>query len=126
MKNISKSIVTLVAIGAVALPASAPAADAVKTTVVGEFDSGHNPKGKVKSSKTNCIKGRSVTLYREDDQQPNDQLVGTKKTDSGGKWKFDPNILFSNTNYYAVAAKKTLENGTVCKAATSNKFKFTD
>jgi hypothetical protein len=71
--------------------------------------SGSTLKGKVKSRKRSCIKGRRVVVYR------GHRAIGRTKTNKRGKWHKSVGRAGS---YHAVAKKKK-HHSTVCKRARS-------
>src|SRR5438093_395681 len=78
--------------------------------------------GHVSSSRSSCVKGRTVKLYR--DRKGPDFVVGTTLTNSNGHWKVpDPG---AKGRFYAQAARRQMQKGNdtiVCKAATSPTIK---
>jgi hypothetical protein len=95
---------------AAALTAS-PAAASYGTTVVISLKT---PAfhGKLKSSRSSCVGGRTVKLFRQ--KAGPDRLLGTDGSNAKGKWAIPIGRLRSGASYYAKATAKGS-----CRAAKS-------
>lgn len=80
------TVLCLAAVAAMLAPAGAAAAIKVKSTVTITSGEGAKFTGKVSSAKKKCRSGRTVKLFREEDDGSGDELVGTAKTNKSGNW----------------------------------------
>lgn len=68
--------------------------------------------GKLKSGRSSCVGGRTVKLFRK--KAGPDPLLGTDRSNAGGKWAIPIGRLRSGVSYYATATAKGS-----CRAAKS-------
>ena len=103
---------------------SALAAHKFRTRVTIHFVEGTTPygadkfKGKVKSKKAKCERRRKVTVKRV--QPGPDQVIGVDRSDGSGRWKVVVAGSAPSGQYFAVAKKRTLKSGAVCKKGKSD------
>lgn len=76
-------------------------------------------KGMVKSDAHPCEANRLVVVYRIENGVR--KVVGSDKTDSGGKWQVEVNITFANQPHFAIAKRKETDKVT-CQQAKSPEF----
>jgi hypothetical protein len=123
MRKLLIAVASVVAFAALGLGVAAAHDNSSKTKVTiayhlgpAPYYEGTNFHGKVKSHHHKCIKHRKVTVKRK--KSGNDQKIGSDKSNNKGKWKVLTGPVPSG-KYYAVAKKKTLGNGHVCKKGKS-------
>lgn len=122
-------VVICLAIGIVAIPATAVAAQTQFPTFFTKFklersSSSSEFKGQIDSSKSKCVKGRKIKLIRK--HNGNTKTLGDDKTNSKGK--FDVKLSTGKPNngkYYAKAKKKKFDNDEkTCLSVTSGTIKI--
>lgn len=104
------TVLCVVALGAMAVPAGVTAATKVKSTVTIASGEGAKFTGKVSSAKKRCRAGRTVKLFREEDSGEGDELVGTAKTNKAGTWTMDGSF-FAGVYFARVIATIVYVNG---------------
>jgi basic membrane lipoprotein Med (substrate-binding protein (PBP1-ABC) superfamily) len=111
------AVIACLAIGAV----GASGADSTKTKVTIHFNGGSGDYGKfygrVKSKKAACERHRKVVVKRK--QPGKDAKYGSTFSDNDGRWEISATSPVTPGKYYAVAKKKVLNNGHVCKKGRS-------
>lgn len=88
MKKLSIALVVALLCGAVAMVSTAGARGKAATTVTIKYN-GDGFQGKVKSSRTRCVKNRTVKVYKQkgSSQDPStDKKLLKETTDSDGSW----------------------------------------
>ena len=125
----TKLIAALAAVALLALVATTAWAATTKyPTIFTEFklktsSSGGKFKGQIDSTKSKCVNGRQVKLFRK--HNGNQKKLGSDKTDSKGKFSIDISGKLKNGSYYSKVSKKDFDNGKkVCEDVTSGKIKI--
>jgi hypothetical protein len=111
---IGSAIAALTLMGAGSAVAEAPEKSDVTIS-----ENNFNFKGKVTSESHACEARRVVSVYRIHDG--NTIEVGTDKTDTGGSYKFDVNVVNGGDKHFAVAHKKETDKVT-CGESKSEKI----
>jgi hypothetical protein len=108
-----KSVLTTLAVcaaivGALAVPAAAPAAN-IPTTVSIRFVDRTGPdifRGRVTSPNANCIQDRTVRLFRA--RAGDDQLIDTDSSEDNGSWSIDVEGDPTPGRYYVRVTRRAL------------------
>jgi hypothetical protein len=103
------ALLALVLLTALLPAAPAGAASSTKVIVSLKTPAFH---GKLKSSRSSCVGGRTVKLFRK--KAGPDRLLGTDRSNSKGMWSIPIGRLQSGASYYAKATAKGS-----CRAAKS-------
>jgi hypothetical protein len=111
MKRFALSLVVMVAIFLLAVPA-AGAVKTVKSTVTITSGNGSEFKGKVSSPQKACRANRKVTLFKEPyaGEGDEDEAVGTDKTNASGAWAMQGSFI-AGLYYARVASVLVHVNG---------------
>ena len=125
----TKLIAALAAVALLAIVATTAWAATTKyPTIFTEFklqagSSGGKFKGQIDSTKSKCVNGRQVKLFRK--HNGNQKKLGGDKTDSKGKFSIDISGKLKNGSYYSKVSKKDFDSGKkVCKSVESGKIKI--
>ena len=125
----TKLIAALAAVALLAIVATTAWAATTKyPTIFTEFklktsSSGGKFKGQIDSTKSKCVNGRQVKLFRK--HNGNQKKLGSDKTDSKGKFSIDISGKVKNGTYYSKVSKKDFDSGKkVCEDRTSPKIKI--
>lgn len=118
-----KSVLSILAVcaaivGALAIPAAAPAAN-IATTVSIKFIDKPGPdifRGRVTSPNANCIGDRTVNLFRA--RAGDDQLIDSDSSEDNGSWSIDVEGGPGPGRYYARVTPQALGADT-CRTARS-------
>ena len=101
MKKLSIALVVALLCGAVAMVGTAGARGKAATTVTIKFN-GDGFQGKVKSSKSKCVKNRTVKVFHK--RVPTGHHLSLKaKTDQVGRWAIDADN--AHGRFYARVAR---------------------
>ncbi len=112
-----RAICTFVAVFTlVGLPVAAFAAHAIKTRVTIAASGTSSIGGKVKSSDTQCVDGRTVDVYSK--HHGKFHLDAHVTADPGGSWASATNVATGTVVYKARVMRTTVTDGS-CKKANS-------
>jgi hypothetical protein len=97
-------------------------------TVFTEFklkasSSGGKFKGQIDSTKSKCVNGRQVKLFRK--HNGSKKKLGSDKTNGKGKFSIDVSGKIKDGSYYSKVSKKDFDSGKkICEDVTSGKIKI--
>jgi hypothetical protein len=125
----TRLIAALAAVALLAIVATTAWAATTKyPTIFTEFklktsSSGGKFEGQIDSTKSKCVNGRHVKLFRK--HNGNKKKLGGDKTNSKGKFSIDISGKLKNGSYYSKVSKKDFDGGKkVCQDRTSGKIKI--
>jgi hypothetical protein len=127
--RIMKLIAAVAAVALLAVVATTAWAATTKyPTVFTQFkleggSSGGKFEGKIDSTKSKCVNGRQVKLFRK--HNGNKTKLGSDKTNGKGKFGIKISGKLKNGSYYSKVSKKDFDSGNkICEDRTSPKIKI--